>query len=65
MTVETVLLMLFGVVIFFQLFIMYVMYRRIKQQQDELDNVRTRMQFSESDLSQLVASVRGITRGLK
>jgi len=57
--------MLFGVVIFFQLFIMYVMYRRIKQQQDELDNVRTRMQFSESDLSQLVASVRGITRGLK
>jgi hypothetical protein len=60
MSIEVILLLIFGVAILVQSFIMYVMYRRIQQQQDELIEVRERMDFSDSEIEMLVASVQGI-----
>ncbi len=60
MTLERLLLILFGFVILFQLFMMYVMYRRIRQQQDELDQLGGNTEFSDQDLEMLVSAARSI-----
>jgi len=60
MTIEVLLLLIFGVAILVQSFMMYVMYRRIQQQQDELDEMKERIDFSDSEIEMLVASVQDV-----
>ncbi|RXE55449.1 hypothetical protein ABH15_11985 [Methanoculleus taiwanensis] len=60
MTLGSILLALFGIIILFQLFMMYVMYRCIRQQQDEIDLLQGKTSFSEDDLEMLIKAARNV-----
>ncbi|MBP2146070.1 hypothetical protein J2129_001524 [Methanofollis sp. W23] len=52
-----ILLIIFGIVIVIQLFIMYVMYVRIQQLLHEVDVLGSRMQITDSELEALTKNV--------
>ncbi len=60
MAVESILLVAFSTIVLFQIFMVYVMYRCIRQQQDEVDHLQGRMSFSEDDLEMLMTATRNV-----
>jgi len=57
MAYESYILVIFGLAIFFQQFIMYVMYVRIKQLLRELDSIEDKIKFTDTELDNLMQRV--------
>ncbi|MCX6681940.1 MAG: hypothetical protein NTY71_03000 [Methanoregula sp.] len=57
MAYEAYLLVIFGLAIFFQQFIMYLMYVRIKQLIRELDTIEGKIKISDNELENLIQRV--------
>jgi hypothetical protein len=57
MAYEAYILVIFGLAIFFQQFIMYLMYIRIKQLLRELDNIEGRIKINDNELENLIQRV--------
>jgi predicted Holliday junction resolvase-like endonuclease len=54
---EAYILVIFGLAIFFQQFIMYIMYVRIKQLLQELDTIEGKIKINDSELENLLQRV--------
>jgi hypothetical protein len=54
---EGYILVIFGLAIFFQQFIMYVMYVRIKQLLQELDTIEGKIKINDNELENLLQRV--------
>lgn len=48
------------VVLLFQVFMMYVMYRRIAQQQNEIDYMKGKIELTDADFDLLYTACRGV-----
>jgi hypothetical protein len=57
MAYEAYILVIFGLAIFFQQFIMYLMYVRIKQLLHDLDAVEGRIKINDTELENLMQRV--------
>lgn len=57
MAFELYILVIFGAAIFFQQFIMYLMYVRIKQLLLELDTIEGKIKVNDNELENLMARV--------
>ncbi len=57
MAYENYILVIFGVAIFLQQFIMYVMFVRIKQLLRELDSIEDKIKFTDTELDNLMQRV--------
>ena len=57
MAYETYIMVIFGLAIFFQQFIMYLMYVRIKQLLRELDTIEGKIKVNDNELENLMARV--------
>ncbi len=57
MAYESYILIIFGLAIFFQQFIMYIMYVRIKQLLHELDTIESKIKFTDTELDNLMQRV--------
>ena len=62
MAYESYILVIFGMAIFFQQFIMYVMYVRIKQLLHELDSIEDKIKFTDTELDNLMQRVEEYKR---
>jgi len=54
---EGYILVIFGIAIFFQQFIMYIMYVRIKQLLRELDTIEGKIKINDTELENLLQRV--------
>jgi hypothetical protein len=54
---EGYILVIFGIAIFFQQFIMYIMYVRIKQLLRELDAIEGKIKINDTELENLIQRV--------
>jgi len=54
---EGYILVIFGLAIFFQQFIMYIMYVRIKQLLRELDTIEGKIRINDTELENLIQRV--------
>jgi cell division protein FtsL len=54
---EGYILVIFGIAIFFQQFIMYIMYVRIKQLLRELDTIEGKIKINDTELENLIQRV--------
>lgn len=57
MAYEAYILVIFGLAIFFQQFIMYLMYVRIKQLLRELDTIEGKIKINDTELENLMQRV--------
>ncbi|MGD1004419.1 MAG: hypothetical protein ABR887_03270 [Methanoregulaceae archaeon] len=57
MAYEAFLLVIFGLAIFFQQFIMYLMYVRIRQLISELDTIEGKIKINDTELENLMQRV--------
>ena len=57
MAYEAYILVIFGLAIFFQKFIMYIMYVRIKQLLQELDSIEGKIKINDTELENLLQRV--------
>jgi hypothetical protein len=57
MAYEGYILVIFGLAIFFQQFIMYLMYVRIKQLLQELDTIEGKIKINDNELENLMQRV--------
>ena len=57
MAYEAYILIIFGLAIFFQQFIMYLMYVRIKQLLRELDTIEGKIKINDTELENLMQRV--------
>ncbi|MHC1625961.1 MAG: hypothetical protein ACXQTG_02870 [Methanoculleaceae archaeon] len=57
MNPETILLVIFGIAVIFLLFIMHIMYRRIHQLQQEIDDIMRRVGISDAEIELLGRTV--------
>jgi len=57
MAYETLLLIIFGLAIFFQQFIMYLMYVRIRQLISELNTIEGKIKINDTELENLMQRV--------
>jgi hypothetical protein len=62
MTPETIVIILFGIVILIQLCVMYVMYVRIRQLLDECDQMAGRIDLTGSELEELAKNVEELKK---
>lgn len=62
MAYESYILVIFGLAIFFQQFIMYVMYVRIKQLLHELNSIEDKIKFTDTELDNLMQRVEEYKR---
>jgi len=62
MTPDTILIILFGIVILIQLCIMYVMYVRIRQLLDECDQMAGRIDLADNELEELAKNVEELKK---
>ncbi|HOX34318.1 MAG TPA: hypothetical protein P5217_00910 [Methanoregulaceae archaeon] len=62
MAYENFILVIFGLAIFFQQFIMYVMYVRIKQLLRELNSIEDKIKFTDTELDNLIQRVEEYKR---
>jgi len=62
MTFETLLLIIFGIVILVLLFVVYIMYVRIQQLLREFDQMESRMKVTDSEIEALARNVEEIKK---
>ena len=62
MTPDTILIILFGIVILIQLCIMYLMYVRIRQLLDECDQMAGRIDLADNELEELAKNVEELKK---
>lgn len=62
MTFETLLLMIFGIIILVLLFVVYIMYVRIQQLLREFDQMESRMKVTDSEIEALARNVEEIKK---
>jgi len=62
MTFETILLIIFGIVILVLLFVVYIMYVRIQQLLREFDQMESRMKVTDSEIEALARNVEEIKK---
>jgi cell division protein FtsL len=62
MTFETILLIIFGVIILTLLFVVYIMYVRIQQLLREFDQMESRMRVTDSEIEALARNVEEIKK---
>jgi predicted Holliday junction resolvase-like endonuclease len=62
MTFETILLIIFGIIILALLFIVYIMYVRIQQLLREFDQMESRMKVTDSEIEALARNVEEIKK---
>jgi predicted Holliday junction resolvase-like endonuclease len=62
MTFETLLLIIFGIIILVLLFVVYIMYVRIQQLLREFDQMESRMKVTDSEIEALARNVEEIKK---
>ncbi len=62
MTFETILLIIFGLIILALLFVVYIMYVRIQQLLREFDQMESRMKVTDSEIEALARNVEEIKK---
>ncbi|MBP1929396.1 putative Holliday junction resolvase-like endonuclease [Methanolinea mesophila] len=62
MTFETILLIIFGIIILVLLFVVYIMYVRIQQLLREFDQMESRMKVTDSEIEALARNVEEIKK---
>jgi hypothetical protein len=62
MTPETIVIILFGIVILIQLCLMYVMYVRIRQLLEECDQMAGRIDLTGNELEELAKNVEELKK---
>jgi predicted Holliday junction resolvase-like endonuclease len=62
MTYESLLLIIFGVIILVLLFVVYIMYVRIQQLLREFDQMESRMKVTDSEIEALARNVEEIKK---
>jgi predicted Holliday junction resolvase-like endonuclease len=62
MTFETILLIIFGIIILILLFVVYIMYVRIQQLLREFDQMESRMKVTDSEIEALARNVEEIKK---
>jgi predicted Holliday junction resolvase-like endonuclease len=62
MTFETILLIIFGLIILTLLFVVYIMYVRIQQLLREFDQMESRMRVTDSEIEALARNVEEIKK---
>jgi cell division protein FtsL len=65
MTIEYTLLIIFGIVILVQLFVMYVMYVRIRQLLLECERMASKISMTDNELEELTKNVEDFKRELR
>jgi hypothetical protein len=60
MTLGDFLIAVLGLAFIFQLFMLYVMYRRIVQQQTEINSMKRKVELNDADFDLLMATARSI-----
>lgn len=62
MTPETIVIILFGIVILIQLCLMYIMYVRIRQLLEECDQMAGRIDLAGNELEELAKNVEELKK---
>jgi hypothetical protein len=62
MTLAEIMLIIFGIVILVLLFVVYVMYIRIRQLLKEFDQMESKMKITDSEIEALARNVEEIKR---
>jgi predicted Holliday junction resolvase-like endonuclease len=62
MTFETILVIIFGLIILTLLFVVYIMYVRIQQLLREFDQMESRMRVTDSEIEALARNVEEIKK---